>query len=239
MKKLLTFLCLLLVGNVFAQSLAPFQKQITIEKINVDSWAASIDKGTEDDLKDAFSEYVSKNYKLKTKKNGKHGVIVPEANISQITTRRGDLHIQFSNDTGKPEMAMAFMMGYDIFLNSRDSPQEMDRFKEFFSNFLLEYYKSFYTKQLSEKEKTIKNLREQMVSNEKKSKNLQQDIERNQKKISREKDQLKKVAIENKNVAARRQIDALAEMNGNINTQVSNYETEIAEIKMQVANIGK
>jgi hypothetical protein len=224
---------------VNAQSLAPFQKQITLDKINVDSWAASVERGTEDDVKSAFSDYVSKNYKLKTKKNGKHGLIVAEANIPQITTRRGDLHVQFSSETGKLEMAVAFMMGYDIFLNSRDNAPEMERFKEFLANFLMDYYKGFYDKLIREKEKVLKDLRGQVSDNEKKAKSLQKDIDSNQKKLAKEVDQLKKTEIENKNVAARRQIDALNEMNSNLNKQISNYESEIAQIKMQITNIGK
>lgn len=239
MKKFLTIPLLFSVFVSLGQSLAPFQKQITIEKINVDSWAAAIEKGTEDDVKSAFSDYISKNYKLKTKKNGKHGMIVPEANISQISTRRGDLHVQFSNDTGRPEMAVAFMMGYDIYLNSKDNAQEMERFKEFFANFLMDYYKGFYEKQIREKEKVLKDLRGQVSDNEKKIKSLQKDIESNQKKLAKESDQLKKTEIENKNVAARRQIDALNEMNSNLNKQIGNYESDIAQIKLQIANIGK
>lgn len=239
MKKILTFLCVLLSSSLMAQSLAPFQKQITIEKVNVDSWAASIERGTEDDLKEAFGDFISKNYKLKSKKNGKHGLKVEEANISQITTRRGDLHVLFSTETGRLEMAVAFMMGYDIFLNSKDNPQEMERFKEFFAAFLMDYYKGFYEKQVREKEKILKNLRGQIADNEKKIKSLQKDIESTQKKIAKETDQLKKVELENKNVAARRQIDALNEMDANLNKQASNYEKEIADIKVQIANIGK
>ncbi len=239
MKKFLTLCFVLSSYLVNAQSLAPFQKQITLDKINVDSWAASVERGTEDDVKSAFSDYVSKNYKLKTKKNGKHGLIVAEANIPQITTRRGDLHVQFSSETGKLEMAVAFMMGYDIFLNSRDNAPEMERFKEFLANFLMDYYKGFYDKLIREKEKVLKDLRGQISDNEKKAKSLQKDIESNQKKLAKEADQLKKTEIENKNVAARRQIDALNEMNSNLNKQIGNYESEIAQIKMQIANIGK
>lgn len=239
MKKILTICLVFLAAWGYSQSLAPYQKQITVDKINVDSWAAAIELGSEDEAKSAFSNYMSKNYKLKTKKNGRHGLIVAEANIPQITTRRGDLHVQFSNDTGKPEMAVAFMMGYDIYLNARDNASEMERFKEFFANFLMEYYKGFYEKQIKEKEKVLKDLREQISSNEKKAKNLQKDIENNQKKLAKETDQLKKTEIENKNVAARRQIDALNEMNSNLNKQISNYENDIAQIKVQIANIGK
>ncbi|GAB4135193.1 MAG: hypothetical protein OHK0045_25820 [Raineya sp.] len=239
MKKFLSILFVFSVFMAYSQSLAPYQKQITIDKINVDSWAAAVERGTEDDVKSAFSDYVSKNYKLKTKKNGKHALIVAEANIPQITTRRGDLHVQFSDNTGRPEMAIAFMMGYDIYLNSRDNAPEMERFKEFFANFLMDYYKGFYEKQIREKEKILKDLRSQISNNEKKAKSLQKDIESNQKKLAKESDQLKKTEIENKNVAARRQIDALNEMNSNINKQIGNYESEIAQIKMQIANIGK
>jgi len=242
MKKILTFLGMLFAGSLMAQSLAPFQKQITITKgdakVNVDSWASSIERGTEDELKEAFSDYVSKNFKLKSKKV-KHGLIVAEANLPQVTTRRGDLHVLFSSETGKQEMAVAFMMGYDIYLNAKDSPAEMDRFKEFFAKFLMDYYKEFYEKQIRDKEKVVKDFRGQISDNEKKAKSLQKDIESNQKKISKEKDQIKKTEIENKNVAARRQIDALNEMNANINKQVTNYEKEIADIKVQIANIGK
>ena len=239
MKKVLTICLLFCTFVALGQSLAPFQKQITLDKISVDSWAASVERGTEDEVKSAFSNYVSKNYKLKTKKNGKHGLIVAEANIPQITARRGDLHVQFSSETGKLEMAVAFMMGYDIFLNSRDNAPEMERFKEFLANFLMDYYKGFYDKLVREKEKTLKDLRGQVSDNERKAKSLQKDIDSNQKKLAKEADQLKKTEIENKNVAARRQIDALNEMNSNLNKQIGNYESEIAQIKMQIANIGK
>ncbi|MCU0439985.1 MAG: DUF3450 domain-containing protein [Raineya sp.] len=243
MKKILTFLGVLFAGSLMAQSLAPYQKQITITKgdakVNVDSWAANVERGSEDELKDAFEDYVGKNFKLKAKKNGKHGMIVPEANLPQVTTRRGDIYVLFSSETGKPEMAVAFMMGYDIYLNTKENPQEMDRLKEFFANFLMSHYKGFYEKQIREKEKVLKDLRGQIADNDKKAKSLQKDIESNQKKIGKEKDQLKKTEIENKNVAARRQIDALNEMNANINKQVTNYEKEIADIKVQIANIGK
>lgn len=239
MKKFLTIFFVFSFFLAYSQSLAPYQKQITLDKINVDAWAAAVERGTEDDVKSAFSDYVSKNYKLKTKKNGKHGLIVPEANIPQITTRRGDLHVQFSGETGRFEMAVAFMMGYDIYLNSRDNAPEMERFKEFFANFLMEYYKGFYDKLVRDKEKVLKDLRGQIASNEKKAKSLQKDIDSNQRKLAKESDQLKKTEIENKNVAARRQIDALNEMNSNLNKQISNYESEIAQIKMQITNIGK
>lgn len=240
MKKLVTLLGLFLVANfVLAQSLAPYPKQITLEKINVDAWAASIEKGSEDDLKDAFSAYIKKNFNLKSKKNGRHGLIVPEASLPQVTTRRGDLHVQFSNDAGRPEMAIAFMMGYDIYLNVRETPQEMERFKEFFTTFLYNYYKEYYEKQIRDKEKMIKDLRSQISNNEKKVKSLQNDIEKTQKKIAKESDQLKKTELENKNVVARRQIDALNEMNANNSKQINAIEAEISQIKMQIANIGK
>ncbi|MCS6795104.1 MAG: hypothetical protein RMJ97_08100 [Raineya sp.] len=240
MKKLVLVLGIYLASYlVVAQSLAPYQKQITLEKINVDAWAAGVEKGSEEDLKDAFSNYVKKNFGLKAKRNGKHGLVVPEATLPQVTTRRGDLHVQFSNDTGRPEMAIAFMMGYDIYLNSRENPQEMERFKEFFTTFLYNYYKEFYEKLIREKEKILKDLRGQIADNERKVKSLQSDIEKTQKKIAKETDQLKKTELENKNVVARRQIDALNEMNANNNKQITNIENEINQIKMQMANIGK
>lgn len=241
MKKLILFtlLVMLCIGGVVAQSLAPYQKQISMEKINVEAWAASIEKGTEDDLKSAFNDYMKKNFKLRTKKNGRHSLVVPEATLPQVITRRGDLHVQFSNDTGRLEMAIAFMMGYDIYLNSREYPQEMERFKDFFVNFLYNYYKDYYEKMIRAKEKVLKDLRSQIATNEKKVKSLQRDIEKTEKRIAKETDLLKKTELENKNVVARRQIDALNEMNANNNKQINSIEAEISQIKMQIANIGK
>lgn len=92
---------------------------------------------------------------------------------------------------------------------------------------------------IREKEKMLKDLRSQIADNEKKAKSLQNDIEKTQKKIAKESDQLKKTELENKNVVARRQIDALNEMNANNNKQITNIENEINQIKMQMANIGK
>jgi hypothetical protein len=215
-----------------AQIVNPTEKKIVLGKVTADSWSSAVEQGTVENLKENFVKFLNKGYKLNAKKS-KTGVVAKEATINQVINRRGDLYAQFTNEAGKPEISVAFLMGYDIYLNTKDNPQEMARLRDFVREFVLFHYGDLYANQVKEQEKLIGQLNKQILDNDREAKRLESKIDNNTKKVAKEVDPLKKVGIDNQNIEYRNQIKGLGEKNANIKTQIANAESRSAELVMK------
>lgn len=219
-------------------SINPVEKKVTVNKVSADAWANPVNNV--DDVKKSFTRYTKETLKVKMRKGDNGSLVAEMATIPQIATKRGDLHAIFSEDKGQaPEIAIVFAMGYDIFLNTQQNPSEMALLKEFTRSFLVYHYENIYNDKIKLKESLIKDYNKQIISNERNVKNANSDISSNERKIGKQKDAIKKVTLENKNVELRNNIKSFNEKNMNFKTEIEKAQADINTLRGSLGNLRK
>ncbi|MGB3618717.1 MAG: hypothetical protein WBA12_11410, partial [Catalinimonas sp.] len=104
-----------------------------------------------------------------------------KVNLYRVTDKRGDLLSVFFDDTGEAHMAVAYAVGYDIYLNRADYPNEFREFEQLVNRFLWEYYRQYYQDFVKEKEKLIKETERQIKRAERNVKQEQRAIRKAEK----------------------------------------------------------
>ena len=82
--------------------------------------------------------------------------------INKVTDKRGDLLAYFYNKDKDVSVNIAFRLGYDIYLNSPQYPEEYARFKEFCQAFVYKYYGEYLPKLIKAKSKEQKALTKEL-----------------------------------------------------------------------------
>lgn len=113
-----------------------------------------------------------------------------ETVINQITDKRGDLMVYIYNQDNLVSLNVAYKLGYDVYLNSRQYPDEYKKLEEFINQFIYYYYNDYFptyikdgskdlkvlSKEKSNSEKSIKKAKKKNKKLAKKNKSLQKKV---------------------------------------------------------------
>jgi uncharacterized coiled-coil protein SlyX len=161
--------CLLFIAlakNTIAQSyINAEEKDLLVNGISMNVISAPV-IGNTDEVYDFAQKFAKDEFDAKLKKED-NLLIAKEITIGSITDKRGDLIIYSYNDEKNSVLNMAFKVGYDIYLNSKQFPAETEKLKDLFKYFLSKYYQSFLPKYIKEKQKNLKEYTKQKVKAEK------------------------------------------------------------------------
>ena len=196
MKNLLLSIILILGFHiVFSQNIFLKEDRIITGDEIVTGWIFNVCED-ENVAKDDIKDFLKDRYGLKAKKKNKYTAIVPEAEIPNVSTKRGDLLIYLQHsDTGNV-MGLSFVLGYDISLNSNDNEEEMNHFREIAKDFIEYHYNSYYTEIISGLDKQLNTAKKDLHKKESDISSMKKKEMNLDKKLSKEDDEEKKVELE-------------------------------------------
>ncbi len=215
------------IVDSIAQVIAVEEGVVRIDKTETDAQIATLMINDDQLILKEGRKFIKKNLKVNMKKKGKQMMQAKEATINSISPKRGDLTFVMLKENGQDKLALAYALGYDIFINDEEYPAEAANLKNLLRGFLTEYYKTHFEKQLREEEKKLKKLTRQLSANQRQQRGIQKDIEKNRKKSGKEKFQDQKPALENDTVKLQAKADTLLQEAEQLKTAIANTQREI------------
>lgn len=180
---------------VFSQNISLKEDRIITGDESVTGWIFNVCED-ESFAKDDIKNFLKDRYDLKAKKKNKYTAIVPEAEIPNVSTKRGDLLIYLQHsDTGNI-MGLSFVLGYDISLNSKDNEAEMSHFRDMAKDFVEYHYNSYYSSKIESLNKQLNKAKKDLHKKESDISSLKKKEMNADKKLSKEEDQEKKQELE-------------------------------------------
>ena len=227
----------------FSQSVSLKEENIITGDESVNGWVFNICEDAEY-AKDDIKKFLKETYDLKSKKKNKFTIIVPEAEIPNVSTKRGDLLVYLQHsDTGNI-MGLSFVLGYDISLNSKDNEAEMDHFRNIAKDFIEYHFNSYYSDKIETLDKQLNSVKKDLHKQESNISSMKKKEMNMDKKISKEKEDEKKQELE-KNIeelqteientydllpALKEQVETLQEERDNNKEELLNYQNQIKRL---------
>jgi len=177
---------------IFAQSslLKYEERSILINGTPVNVISITL-KGELKDIKKSWTSFVKKETK-KRMKDKKGVLILKETVIPQITDKRGDLVSYVYKKGNDVSLNVGYKLGYDVYLNSSQYPDEFGKLKDFVNYFACNYYDNYLTGYIKVRERELKDLmrkynraQKAIKNKENENRKLQKTIARNNKKIGK------------------------------------------------------
>ncbi len=153
--------------NLQAQSslISINESQLLLDGVMVNV-ASSQMTGDIKDIQKAWESYIKEQLDVKFQE--KNGVLfIEETVINKITDKRGDVISYLFVFDSKVSFNFAYKLGYDVYVNSTDYPDEFAKEVDFINHFLAVYYDNFLPKRIKEVKKEQKNLLKELKKSNK------------------------------------------------------------------------
>ncbi len=184
--------------------------------------------GNMDGVEDAAKDFVKEHLDQKLREQDQVWV-AEKIVINQVTDKRGDLLIYLFNQNNRIRINMAFRLGYDVYVDPYQFPEEYQRMKGFLSFFVTKYYSEYLPdeikkveKEIKSKEREIKSAGKEMKRAAKDNKKLASRIKKNKKGIKKLEAKVKKMEEDNPELAEI-QVEILE-----MKKEIGGYEDEIS-----------
>lgn len=195
----------------FSQSNRLYEEVITLNEKPAIAWVTVMEQDMDFSRKQ-FIQFAKENYHAKAKRSGKRMVWIEQADIPAISSQQGDLWVVFFPENESVRMAVAYVLGYDIVLNSRDYPVEMENLRQFSKAFVFYNERADYRDRIETDKKRVKRLTASQKKNRKLEKRMVSRIPRLERKILSVDEENKKLALTQKSVEAKSRLEATREM---------------------------
>ena len=150
-------------------------------------------------VKGAWQNYLKDEHDIKLKGFGflanKDLLDAEKVLFKAISDKEMNFYTHFDEKNGKTQMCVFASLGYDIYLNSGDYPQEYRAMRNIVNQFLSTYIPDYYQKQVEQSEELVSSL-------EKEIGNLRDDVSDNQKEIEKNLKEIEKLKDKNKNLSS-------------------------------------
>ena len=223
-----------------AQKYAPREQTIMFDKITANAWVVAIDEEPIDALKKSWSSYVKQQFDVKAKKEGKDQLEAKEVVLPAIYAHKGDLKARFFTENSTSMMAVAFMPGYDISLNTLEHPQAAENLRRFVKNFIKQYKTKVLNEQIAQQEKREKSIEKDYGKNEREHKQLTKHITKIDKQLRSSKtEESKKFELNNQKVEDKSRMAALATVMQNQKSELSQINRTIQGMRADISRLEK
>ncbi len=232
MKKFVLTILLTTIGfsTLHAQNLEIVEKKILIEKTPVDALVMAI--GEEYTFsKKTFKAYVKDALDVKMGNDGKSALLAQKVNVPTLSSKKGDLKATYFTDRDSAYLGVSFILGYEIFINSENYPEEMKKLREFVRGYQEYHFTSFHNNQIADQENQKKKLLKEIKTTERAIGKLRKRIGNNDKKMSKSDDTAKKLIWNSKNANHHNEISKLNKTMLGLNEEVIHAEFKMAELK--------
>ena len=230
---------LLLAIQGYSQSYVPAEQKIQVGKTTVNAWVISVDNEPLDDLKEGWADYVKQTLDVKVKKDGRDVLVAKEILAPSLYGYSGDLKAKFFTEQKHSILAVAFMPGYDLSLNTQDNPTEAANLRRFAIRFVKYYKTDKLNAQVADQEKRERSLESAYERNEREHKQLTKHVAKLEKKMNATKaTPRQKFELNNEKIADESRLSALDEIMANhkrelvqINQKIQKYRADISHLE--------
>ncbi len=150
------------------------------------------------ELKGAWQDFIKDNYDVKLKGFGflanKDILEAEKVKFEQISQKEMNFYTKFSQENESTEMCVFASLGYDIFINKNEYPEEYRTMKNIVERFIGQYVPAYYEKQVDETQGELSDL-------EKEIGNLESDISNNKKQVEKNRKEIEKLQSKNEKLA--------------------------------------
>jgi peptidoglycan hydrolase CwlO-like protein len=203
---------------------------ITTKDMSVNALIFNI-KGEFDDAIDNYREFVKEAYDLKVDKENKTTYIIKAVDLPHISVKRGDVKTYLIHTDSMNVMAFTFLLGYDVFLSSKENPLEMAQFKKYVIDFMDFQYQAYYAGVIKGQNKDLDGTKKDLSQKEGKISSLKKKVVSLAKKKEKETDATKKVAINAEMQLTENEINELVDQVTALRVEVSQKEKGIYKLK--------
>lgn len=181
-----------------AQNLTVTHSKIPVHDVTVDVWSANLN----DDLsfyKATFEDFTKQEFGTKSRNDGKNEELLEKVSIPQVTDKRGDLRLTFYTEGTRNKLGLSLLLGYDVWINPDDYPDEMERLRKFTRDYLRYHYTNYYNEIIDNDMKLINDYKKSIVKSEKNIENMHDQIVRNEDRLNNETRENRRQNLEKKN----------------------------------------
>ena len=221
MKKLIIALIVYLPFLASAQDIFIVEEMVPTKDASVNAYVIGI-RGDFDDAIDNYKDFVKAGYEYKVEKENKTTYIVKAVDLPHISVKRGDLKTYLMHTDSMNLLAFSFMLGYDVFLTSKEYPEEMAQFRKFVVDYMDYHYKTYFTGVIKKQSKDLESTQKDLSQKEDKISSLKKKTISLAKKKEKEDDATKKV-----------EINADIQLTEN---EIKELEVEVAALRVEVIN---
>ena len=223
----------------YSQSYVPSEQTIAMGKNTVSAWVIRLNDEPLDDLKEGWRDYVKQQLDVKMKKEGRNGLVAKEITAPSLYGHPGDLKASFYTEQKRSILAVAFMPGYDLSLNTRDNPTEAANLRRFATRFVKHYKTDQLNALVAAQEKRERSLESAYEHAERERQQLRKHVAKVEKKMNSAKtDASKKFELNNEKIASESRTSALEEIMDNhkrelvqINQKIQKYRADISHLE--------
>jgi len=163
------------------------EEEIQLPDGKVTAWVFPV-PGTQEEVLDDMKDYGKDRSDVKMKKVEDNLIVAEKVSLPSISTKRGDLIAYFFETDTYKAIAVAFKLGYDISLDSKTWPDEMDHLHSYTRAFMAFHYEQSYARRIEALEKELKDVEKERKQNENKVNNMNDKVADLGKKIGKETD---------------------------------------------------
>jgi hypothetical protein len=233
MKNLIVALIIFLPTLAGAQDAFITEEMVTTKEMTVDAFVIGI-KGDFDDAVDNYKDFVKEGFEYKVDKVNKTTYMVEAVDLPHLSLKRGDLKTYLITTDSMNVMAFSFFLGYDVFLTSKENPQEMTQFRKFVIDFMDFHYKAFYTVEIEKQTKDLEGSKKELLQNENKVSSLKKKVVSLAKKKDKEEDATKKVDIDSQKQLTENEITVLVDEATALRGVISKKEKALYKQKQEL-----
>ncbi|MCB0560340.1 MAG: hypothetical protein H6573_27785 [Lewinellaceae bacterium] len=150
-------------------------------------------------LKEAWQDFIKDNYDVKLKGIGflanKDLLDAEKVQFKAISDKEMNFYTFFDEKKDKTEMYVFASLGYDIYLDRGEYPQEYRAMRNIVDKFVTKYVPSYYQQQVAESQDLLSSLKKEIG-------NLMGDISDNQKAIEKNLKAIDKLRDKNKDLSS-------------------------------------
>jgi hypothetical protein len=171
MKKINLLIVLLVAFSMpdFAQTYKIDTSNISYENKLRPCWDVTYDAEAKT-VKKAWSSFLKKNYKIKTKGIGfltdKDIVYSEDVTIHSIADKRMNMYVRVTDRPGGSDMKYFMSFGYDFFIGPENYPSEFAGMKKLLNDFSMKFLNEYYADETSRIMKEIKKAEKDIKSND-------------------------------------------------------------------------
>lgn len=229
---------LFLSVTTYAQSYRPTEQKVEIGKITTDAWVIAVADEPLDVLKESWADYVRQTLDVKVKKGGKNELVAREIRVPTIYDHTGDLKAKFFTEQKQSTVAVAFMPGYDISLNTRTNPVEAENLRRFTKNFVKYYHTNRLNALIAVQEKREKSLKSAYERSERERKQLTKRVAKREKRMNAAKTSAsEKFAMNNEQIADESRISALEAIMTNHRRELTQINRIIQQHRAEISHL--
>lgn len=149
-----------------------------------------------DEVKDAFEDFLKKNYGFRLKGNGlfanKDELYAEKVEVEEIIDKQINWYTQIipaPRNEHKTQMTIFVSLGYDIYLNEDEYPKAYQKVYDLSVDFLEQFIPEYHEERIEEMADTVEDLEDD-------TSDLEKDISRNNKEIEKLKEEIREMEAE-------------------------------------------